>query len=99
MIREFCVIFLGGWTAFRMVKSPDTNSYKMTKNTRDVDAGENLGKCGSCLQMCKELSYGRESVLILYCLRERGRSTSYPSQIKENKFLQLPSNRICSLGR
>lgn len=43
MIREFSVISLGGWTAFRMVKSPETNSYKMTKNTRGVDAGENLG--------------------------------------------------------
>lgn len=34
MIREFCIISLGWWAAFRMVKSRETNSHKMTKNTR-----------------------------------------------------------------
>lgn len=87
---EFCVFTLGQWTTFRLVKSPETNSYKITKNTRGVDAGKNLGKCGSCLQICKERLCGRDSVLILYCSREKGRSTRYPSQIKETIFYSYP---------
>lgn len=55
-----------------MVKGPETDSYKMTKNTRDVDAGVEK----TCRNMTAALKYVRnchmeERVCLLYISPEK----------------------------